>query len=598
VRCNSVGALGLFSLFGLGCVEAGGKGRHGADSAIAADTGSGVRHGDTALGSGDTGDPSPEDIVLSLSGPIVCAEPGNRDASPMVPWILGPGWDEIDDSEHLFTQYAGSGLAVGDVDDDGRLDLFLPRMNGSGLWMGQADGTWANEAATRLPSVMPERPVGAVMADVDGDGDLDVYVTALRAPNVLLINDGDGVFVDGTDAAAVGGGDWDSISAAFGDWDGDGDLDLAVANHREDGPDLLEAMVSGNMTDAAHPNLVYQNDGEGGFSELELPDNFRDGFGFLLSWLDLDGDGDLDLYAVNDFGAQWIPNQVLINDGGALLSVDWPEIEVAIHGMGLGVGDLNRDGSLDLLMSSWGHLSLLESDGVGAWFDGGAARDLLLRDEGRQVGWGAALEDIDNDGDLDAMMVFGRLVVPEWVDVAIADSTGLANAVEQPDALWLQGDDGAFSEVAGAWGLDHLGVGRGLLLVDLNGDGWLDLLRRDLNGQPLVHRAQCGEAAWLTVELRDAGANPFAIGAQVEIESEGLVWTRTVMAGGSGFATAGPPIVHIGLGERDHVDRIEVRWPDGHRSSVEGVDTRQRVRIERLSSPAPGVEGSLSAGGP
>ncbi|MDP6934223.1 MAG: VCBS repeat-containing protein, partial [Myxococcota bacterium] len=448
----------------------------GADTAGPVDTGEELHWVSASLDEGET---------------VTCSDPESREAAAMDAWELGEDWQGLDDSANLETQYGGSGLAVADWTGDGALDLVLPGVNGTRLFVAQDDGTWIDEAEDRLPELGLETGVGAVTADVDGDGDLDLYLTGLREPNVLLLNDGTGTFTDGTESAGVGGGDWDSISGAFGDWDGDGDLDLAVANHREDGQDLYEGLLAGELVEAGHPNVLYRSGGDGSFEDAtdQLPTEFVDAFSFLLAWHDLDGDGDLDLYAVNDFGHQWQSNGVLWNRDGVLETAENTGLEVSAYSMGLGVGDVGGDGHPDLLISSWGDLVLLESDGVGGWYEAAASRGLMLDSDTRQVGWGSELVDLDNDGDLDALVAFGRLVIPSFAQETLEEQLGLVDDDEQPDGLWLQAEDGSFEQVAETWGLADTGVGRGFVVVDLDRDGWLDLVKRQLDGAPLAYRA-------------------------------------------------------------------------------------------------------------
>ena len=124
-------------------------------------------------------------------------------------------------------------------------------------------------------------------------------------------------------------------------------------------------------------------------------------------------------------------------------------------------------------------------------------------------------------------------------------------------------------------------MGRGLLAVDLDRDGWVDLVKRDLNGPSTVHWARCGDAVWLEVSLRQGGFNRNAVGARVEVEALGHHHVRSIRAGGTSFASAGPPYAHTGLGRATHVDRVQVTWPDGERSVLVDLDVNQHITITR-----------------
>ena len=140
-----------------------------------------------------------------------------------------------------------------------------------------------------------------------------------------------------------------------------------------------------------------------------------------------------------------------------------------------------------------------------------------------------------------------------------------------------QQPDGTFVDVAPEWGVDDDGKNRGFVLADFNGDGWLDIAMRNLDGENKLYLSRCGAEHYVKVRLRDdAIANHLAIGARVKVLSEdGRSFTRWVTAGGTGYGTGGPPEVHFGLGDVEKIERIEVKWPDGSQSYVafgEGVD--------------------------
>ena len=215
---------------------------------------------------------------------------------------------------------------------------------------------------------------------------------------------------------------------------------------------------------------------------------------------------------------------------------------------------------------------MLSSDD-GRWYDWADALGLRAdANAGQTVGWGAELADLDNDGDLDAVVAYGHLEVDGW-----------DNPVYQPDALFLQQEDGSFEDVARQWGVDDPGSGRGFVLADLNQDGWLDLIKRDLSGPDVVYLSRCGSAHWLVMSLDDPeSANRFGVGATVRISANGQEWERTVTAGGTGFGSGGPPELHFGLGDLASVDRIDVSWPDGARSVVNAnIPADRRIQLLR-----------------
>jgi enediyne biosynthesis protein E4 len=453
-----------------------------------------------------------------------------------------------------------SGVIVGDLDGDGLHDLVAPSEPFAQLYRGTADGGAVSSPILR--SFDLDFGAGGSLADVDGDGDLDMLVVRFQRSNALLRNDGDGQFTDITAESGLDAGG-PSTSSAWADMDRDGDLDLFVARYG----DLLEG-------GGPAPSLLYENVGRGIFVDRSsrLPDSVQQAWTRMAGWHDFDLDGYPELVVVNDLGD---PSVLLWNIGGAFVEDDGRSgLGAAVRGAGLGVGDVNGDGIPDMLVSEWGRMSLLESAADDMWVEHAAARGLLAdptRDQA--VPWGAELVDLNNDGLLDAMVAFGNMQL---------EGDGWNNPLHQPDAVYLQQEDGSFSDAAEALGMADRGIGRGFVAADVNRDGVLDVVKRDLAGSGVLYLSECTPNAWLRVKVDQRNlANRFGVGTTVRLWADGRMQQRTVVAGGTGFGSGGPPELHFGLGAAERVDRLEVIWPDGTVSDAGGFEPRREVRLTR-----------------
>jgi hypothetical protein len=438
--------------------------------------------------------------------------------------------------------------------------------------MGTGNQTWEEESAERFPASDFHNLVGIYPADHDGDGDLDLLLLALSSANALWENDGEGHFTDVT-PEELALEEEASNGASWGDIDGDDDLDLIITGNRgSEGPD---------PPDPGDPTHVFENLGGGTFldrSEELLSEEARDGYTFVAGLIDMDRDLDPDLYITMDYGPRVGPNILLRNDGGWTFT-DISEqslTNVASSIMGLGLGDLNDDAVPDLLMSQWGDggVLLLESQEDGTWADTTVVRDIRgSGDAGQIIGWGVELADLNNDGLLDAAAAYGKSYKGE---------SGGENPDSQPDALWIQLEDGTFKQKGRDWGVKDFGPGRGHLLVDVDDNGYLDVLKRELSSPPPFYLSLCGGLRWLRLRLHQPGANTFAVGARVEISAGGLRQTRWVMAGGQSLSVSGPPELHFGLGEAESIDTVKIFWPDGRINELEDLYPRKIYDIHRL----------------
>jgi hypothetical protein len=491
----------------------------------------------------------------------------------------------------------GAGVVVDDLTGDGRLDMVMLGTVQSDYFIQDVDGAFILNRPGSFPDgLVIDTAFGGAAADYDGDGDLDMFITRYNKPDVLLNNDGVGNFTQvtraalpslvpytGTDLGRLYG--WHaglahrSSSVTWGDYDRDGDLDLLVGGHgfvMEDGTHPADFPPG-------EPSFLYENNGDGTFSDASylIPDEVHDGYTFVVSFVDGDRDGWPDMYIINDLGAayqecRWLWNRTYAGEG-FVPDDNLAALDVRVAGMGLGVADLNDDGYPDFLVPAWGRFRyMLSSFGGSVWIDFSDSKGLVpdaFAPGNQTVGWGAEFGDFDNDMLLDAAVAFGNI-----------QTTVSPSAPFEPDGLWLQQPDGAFVDIAPTWQVDDRGDARGISVGDLNGDGWLDIVKPDLSGPHMLKLSRCGEESWLRVRLRDESSmNRFAVHAEVLVTtSDGILQRRWVRAGGTGYGSASPHELHFGLGANDVIDTVEVRWPDGAVSTYSGLEARQLITIRRL----------------
>ncbi|MCB9519475.1 MAG: VCBS repeat-containing protein [Myxococcales bacterium] len=476
------------------------------------------------------------------------------------------------------------GAAIADYDDDGDLDVFYPRL-------GAADRLYRNDG-DRFTDVAPELGIAdegtgnaAAWVDIDADGDLDLFVASLAdSPNRMYVQRDGGFFDEAGERGLlmeddrVRGCGW-MYGATFGDADGDGDLDLFQSRW----------IPSGTTWGSRY----LENDGAGHFSDRTLDVGLQPRarsvvFGSIFS--DFDADGDADILLTADFGT----SKYFVREGDYFYEVT-REVGLGTdeNGMGSAVGDVDGDGDLDVFVTaifgetreecgmSWGCEGnrLYLNDGGGSFAD--CTGPFGVADGG--WGWGAALWDFDNDGDLDLGMTSGYDV--PWPDPAY-DRFRSATARYHAGGLRLWENDGSvpMQERSAALGLSAVALGRAYLPFDMDRDGDLDLFVVNNHGEPLLFRSEGAESrAWLTVVLREPDSlNTYALGARVDVQPiEGGAWMRRDLTPGGAMLSSRPPELSFGLGELDSVARVRVTWPDGGVTELRDVDTRQLLVVTR-----------------
>lgn len=489
------------------------------------------------------------------------------------------GLEQVHDAQGSPPECAEShtGLAWGDYDADGTLDVFLGNVGSGGTFhRGDSSGSELRfeevSAAVGLADI--DAVAMATFVDLEGDGDADLYVGRRgenRMYRNLLAESGEARFEDVTDALGLIVDSQRTMGVAFGDYDGDGDLDLYEVNH-------AFCFPTGGAEVRARDHLFENVEGVFVDRTQWLDSPVLDSVGFSASWLDTDRDGDLDLVVINDDvgGDIGMPNAHWRNDGPDADGA-WRFTEVGastglalpgVNGMGLAYGDLNDDGFVDLAFSNIGANHLLLSDGDGNWTD---LQDTIERGrlpwDRNSITWAVHLPDLDNDGDLDFYATGGRIKGIQAVVDAVFENDGQQQFVER---TWS----------SGATDPAH---GKSSALVDVDGDGGLDIVTTAWGGALRVYRnarAPNSGNHWLQLELEQPGANRDALGAIVTLEAGGRTRTcfhsnRPSLGGGSDDAC------HFGLGETASIDGLRVQWPDGSSTEHEPPAVDQRLVLSR-----------------
>jgi enediyne biosynthesis protein E4 len=498
-----------------------------------------------------------------------------------------PRFEDVTDAAGVATtvpeagcgQFA-NGAAWGDVDGDGWQDLVVTRLGASvDLFINHADGTFTQESESRGVDVIGAN--GASFADYDNDGDSDLLLVG-DGPNTLLRNDGTGNFTDVTSSANIGGTpDHRSISAAWVDFDGDGFLDVYVANYMScSGPWTTEQEIISNVD--YYPDVLYRNDRHGGFTEVTefLPDAGRSAAAFSAAWLDLDNNGRPDLYVANDFvGLSPDHNRVWLNGGADGIGWEFDDVSLEsgaglyMNTMGIGIGDVDRDGDDDLALSNIGGNKLLRNMGDATFAEQqGTGIERPEQDiEQLTVTWGTVVADFDLDGWLDVFFAAGNL--PQAPEAVIGD---------QENMLFLNDGTGErFLDVSALTGADAIGDSKGVAAADYDGDGDIDLYVVDQGGRPHLYRNVTEHTGrhWLTLDLVGSTSNRDACGARVTVIAEDAAQYRTVLCGSGGTGSSNDRRVNFGLGSAVAVEEISIDWPSGVSDTLgrQGADQNLHV---------------------
>lgn len=511
---------------------------------------------------------------------------------------------------YLITETIASGVALFDYDDDGDLDVYFP--NGRPLPPTEAgnastrNALFRNEGGLRFTDVTEQTgvggkgfAVGCCAADYDNDGDLDLYVAGFGS-NVLYRNEGPSSgwrFRDVTDEAGVDDARF-SADACFTDIDSDGHLDLYVSNYVVEVFEGAKPCIYNGVRGYCAPgqyvpvtDSLFRNRGDGTFEDVSESSGIRKPrarWGLSVISSDFDLDGHLDIYVANDR----TDNFLFINQGDGTFEergLDYG-MSVSANGdeqgsMGVGLGDYDNDGDLDLIVTNYQKQlnALYELDGMDGASDralGAGIGEFCLP----LVSWGTGFYDLDLDGWRDLFIATGHL--EDNISAYDQSSTYLQQNQLFRNEPGPQGRGRVFRELGGRAGpaLEEWKSSRGAGFGDLDGDGDIDIVVNNSRDRPslLVNEAE-PRGSWVMLDLRRPERNRFALGARVRLVAGGLTQSGEVRSSGS-YAGQNDLRLHFGLGAAKKVDRLEIRWPDGAEQVIEDLPAGRVHRIEQAPS--------------
>jgi len=476
----------------------------------------------------------------------------------------------------------GSGIAAADVDGDGDIDIAVS--NGDGgtlrLYRNNGGGQFSEVQNSGLGSP-PGQVHGLVFADVDNDGDQDLYVCGFRIPSMLFVNQGLGTFVE--EAAARGiTHSTSNFGASFGDYDLDGWLDLYVSNR-------------GNPANGAgQPNILYRNLGNGVFADVTAAAGVGDaGLTYAAVFCDVDQDGWPDIVVANDKGARGTPNEVYLNLGNGSFAAAGAQLGAnsAIDAMGVDFGDAFNDGGVDLFFSDSqpDNLLLVQDPATGRYVDLSSRCGLFSPTDG----WAVNFVDLDNDG---------------WQDLHIVNSNWPNSVYLNPGQSPAQ--VGAWQDISSQLNLGQFYEQYSTVVLDFDDDGILDFCHRYERAAPPfggpfgvgLLQGQGPVGNWIKFRAVGTVSNRDGIGTRVVVQTGSHVQRQWVRSG-VGFQSSSDPRLHFGLGSAQTADRISVRWPSGTEQLLHNVQASQVVtlvepRLDLVGTPAVGGAAVLNLDSP
>ncbi len=487
--------------------------------------------------------------------------------------------------KHMIETMPG-GVAVFDYNNDGRPDIYFTNGATSPGLVKQGEKysnrLYRNDGGMKFTDVTANAGVGGAgyamgvaAGDFDNDGNVDLFIAGVNH-NVLYRNLGNGKFEDVTAKSGIRSNEW-SVAAGWFDFDNDGRLDLLVVNYGKwsAGFDKYCGDASRNVRVYCHPkwfepqpNQLYRNRGDGTFEDVSERSGIAAHLGRAMGvvFADYDGDGRMDAFVTNDKLPNFLFHNVTskgvakFEEVALLAGVAMLDHGKPISSMGADFRDYDNDGRPDVVITALDGetFPIFHNDGGGLFHDATYATQMgpLSLHHG---GWGAGLIDFDNDG---------------WKDLFTSNSN-VNDRVElfepavykQPNMVFANLGNGKFEAVKSQELAAKVGAHRGLAFADFDGDGRMDAVVTALGGPAeLWHNTSAKAGHWLTLKLHGSASNRDGIGAAVSIGKQVNHMTTS-----SGYASSSHAGVHFGLGSIETVPKMEVRWPSGRVQVLENV---------------------------